>query len=114
MYMGDRWNGRGQATSQYVFLPITIASSGAMQLRWSAEWNLNVFTPVSISERNSFNADNFAVKNAMRQRGLYGYDLLGRMQNIHRTSAAAASKIVQVENINHESGLGSGLFIFTR
>ncbi len=45
LYMGDRWNGRGRAESQYVFLPITITEAGEMELHWRNEWDLSLFTP---------------------------------------------------------------------
>jgi hypothetical protein len=48
IYMGDRWNGSGNLNSQYVFLPITFTSAGALQLQYSASWNLSVFTPSGV------------------------------------------------------------------
>jgi beta-galactosidase len=43
MFMGDRWNGSGNANAQYVFLPIIITSKGTMQLRWLDEWDFGYF-----------------------------------------------------------------------
>jgi len=50
LYMGDRWNGSGNKNSQYVFLPISFSSTGALQLRFQTSWNLSVFTPVAVGE----------------------------------------------------------------
>jgi beta-galactosidase len=49
--MGDRWNGGGKPSSEYVFLPITITSDGKMEIHWLKEWDLSLFTPVRISNR---------------------------------------------------------------
>jgi beta-galactosidase len=49
LYMGDRWNGGGKPSSEYVFLPITITSDGKMEIHWLKEWDLSLFTPVRIS-----------------------------------------------------------------
>jgi len=43
LYMGDRWNGGGSTTSQYVFLPIQFSSSGALELRYYTSWRIEDF-----------------------------------------------------------------------
>lgn len=66
MYMGDRWNGSGSTNSQYVFLPITITSGGAMELRWLADWMLSVFDtnpiPIAAATATSQHAGNEAAR----------------------------------------------------
>ncbi len=49
LYMGDRWNGSGSVKSQYVFLPIAVTKSGAMELRCYGSWDLSRFTPGTAS-----------------------------------------------------------------
>ncbi len=48
LYMGDRWNGGGKPSSEYVFLPITITAEGKMEIHWLKEWDLSLFTPVPV------------------------------------------------------------------
>jgi beta-galactosidase len=106
MYMGDRWNGVGSANSQYVFLPITITSTGFMQIKWAASWTLGVFTPGSIENKNWFDFKKAVFSNALNNTGLHVFDLLGRKQ-LSFIPAQSGSKIVQLKN----AGCGIGEYI---
>jgi beta-xylosidase len=106
MYMGDRWNGVGNANSQYVFLPITITSTGVMQIKWAASWTLGVFTPGSIEVKNGFDFKKAVFSNALNNTGLHAFDLLGRRQ-LSSIPAQSGSKIVQLKN----AGCGIGEYI---
>jgi len=79
MYMGDRWNGSGTQNSQYVFLPITITSLGAMQLQWRASWTLSVFTPALIKGGGAITMKKSIGFYATNPAGGSALDLLGRL-----------------------------------
>ena len=112
MYMGDRWNGVGNANSQYVFLPITITAAGAMEIRWLASWNLDVFTPSSIDGKSFYDVRKALFSNAVNHTGLYMFDLLGRMQKPSLSTLGPARKIVQLKNTGSVNGmLGDGTYI---
>ena len=84
MYMGDRWNGVGSANSQYVFLPITITSTGAMQIKWAASWTpSSVFTPSSVKEKNVYDFKQAVFGNAVNRTVLRAFDLLGRSLSLN-------------------------------
>jgi beta-galactosidase len=103
-YMGDRWNGGGSANSQYVFLPITITSTGVMQIKWAASWTLGVFTPSSIAGRNDFDFRKAVFANDMKNTGLHTFDLLGRTQIPSWPLTGTEKKAVLLKN----SGNGMG------
>lgn len=78
IYIGDRWNGVGSTRSQYVFLPVFITEKGYMRLPWYDEWNLDVFTPISIDGKNPYRLRTAVDEHAAGGRGLHLVDLLGR------------------------------------
>jgi hypothetical protein len=78
IYIGDRWNGTGSTKSQYVFLPIAMTSDGKMQLKWYDQWKLDIFTPSSIDNKNTFDFRKTLYVNAANNGVHHGYDLLGR------------------------------------
>ena len=104
MYMGDRWNGTGSANSQYVFLPITITSTGAMQLQWFASWTLGLFTPSSIDDKNAYDLKKALFANATNHSGLHAFDLLGRMQKPSMLPAGPGRKNIILNNNGNVNG----------
>jgi beta-galactosidase len=114
MYMGDRWNGVGNANSQYVFLPITITSTGAMQIKWMASWTpSDVFAPSSIDGKNGNDVKKTLFENAANRAGLHVFDLLGRERLSLCPLRGSEKKIVQMQNAGNANGvMGDGTYIF--
>ena len=98
MYMGDRWNGSGNMNSQYVFLPITFSSTGAMQLKYYASWNLGMFTPSAI--QNNIPGKTGIKQSDLRNGGKYAvYDMYGRKLTDAGANTQALSKSLKHSGI---------------
>jgi hypothetical protein len=76
MYMGDQWNGSGNKNSQYVFLPISFSSTGALQMRYSDSWDLSVFTPIKV--QNTLKNDAVQMQSNAYTKGNSLYTITGK------------------------------------
>lgn len=86
MYMGDRWNGSGNKNSQYVFLPVTFTAAGDLQLRYSASWDLSLFTPTET--RHTVPDNGAPLKAGVSENSNYGiYTTHGRRINAAGTGS---------------------------
>lgn len=47
IYMGDRWNSSNLSDSRYVWLPMYITPSGNIELKNTANWDLNIFNSIN-------------------------------------------------------------------
>jgi beta-galactosidase len=90
MYMGDRWNGSGNKNSQYVFLPIAFSATGALQLNFSASWNLGVFTPTN-TDNSNLKKTPVSARMSNGDASCRVYDLRGRRIDVRSVNARSSA-----------------------